>query len=71
LEIGCGSGQATIGFAAEGLDVTGVDPGAALVDLARNKFVGSSTIRFEVASFEEWPLDDHKFHLVAAAQSWH
>jgi SAM-dependent methyltransferase len=71
LEIGCGTGQATAGFAARGLDVLAIDPGAALIDVTRQKFVGAPNVRFEIASFEEWPLRERPFHLVAAAQSWH
>jgi SAM-dependent methyltransferase len=71
LEVGCGSGHATVGFVAEGLDVLGVDPGLALIDLARRKFSGAAAARFVVAAFEEWPLEDRRFQLVAAAQSWH
>jgi SAM-dependent methyltransferase len=71
LEIGCGSGQATAGFAARGLDITAIDPGSALVDLARQRFAGSPNVRFAVGSFEEWPFDAQPFRLVAAAQSWH
>lgn len=71
LEIGCGSGQATTGFVALGLDVTGVDPGASLAAVAREKFAGVDTVRFEVAPFEEWVAEGRKFDLVAAAQSWH
>ena len=71
LEIGCGSGQATTGFLALGLDVTGVDPGAALIDLARNKFAGAGAVRFEVSSFEQWGSAGRRFELVAAGQSWH
>ncbi len=71
LEVGCGSGQATAGFAAEGFDVTGVDPGASLLALARAKFVESETVRFEMASFEEWERGKRQYELVAAAQSWH
>jgi SAM-dependent methyltransferase len=71
LEVGCGSGQATAGFVAEGLEVLGVDPGAALIDLARRKFLGAAAAQFVVAEFEKWPLEDRRFQLVAAAQSWH
>ena len=71
LEVGCGSGQATAGFVADGLDVTGVDPGAALIGLAERKFSNAKAVRFQVATFEDWPLEGRTFHLVAAAQSWH
>lgn len=71
LEVGCGTGQATAGFAARGLDIVATDPGTALVDVARQKFISVPNVRFEIASFEEWPLGQRSFHLVAAAQSWH
>jgi SAM-dependent methyltransferase len=71
LEVGCGSGQATSGFVSVGLDVTGVDPGESLIELARSKYVGSAVVRFELASFEEWERNGRQYELVAAAQSWH
>jgi SAM-dependent methyltransferase len=71
LEVGCGSGQATAGFAAKGLHVMGVDPGEALVAFARSKFADCPAVSFEVASFEEWEINGRKYELVAAAQSWH
>jgi SAM-dependent methyltransferase len=71
LEVGCGSGQATAGLVARGFDIIAIDPGPSLFDLARQKFANSTQVQFVVASFEEWPLSEQTFHLVAAAQSWH
>lgn len=71
LEIGCGSGHATAGFLDRGLDVTAIDPGAPLVALARERFAAAPNVRFAVSPFEAWPLSEHKFRLVAAAQSLH
>jgi SAM-dependent methyltransferase len=71
LEVGCGSGQATAGFLDKGLDVTGIDPGASLIELARSKFTGLDSVRFEVTSFEDWDSGGQQYQLVAAAQSWH
>jgi SAM-dependent methyltransferase len=71
LELGCGSGQATVGFAARGCAVLGVEPGAELVRLARQRFAAIPTVAFAVGSFEAWPLEAQAFDLVAAAQSWH
>ena len=71
LEVGCGTGQATAGFAARGLRVVAIDPGAALLEIARQKFDKFPNVQFESALFEEWPLGERSFHLVAAAQSWH
>jgi ubiquinone/menaquinone biosynthesis C-methylase UbiE len=53
LEVGCGSGQATAGFAARGLRVVAIDPGAALLDIARQKFIVFPHVQFESASFED------------------
>jgi SAM-dependent methyltransferase len=71
LEIGCGSGQATTGFLAHGLDVVAVDPGKALIGIARAKFADDDRVRFEVARFEDWRPEGRQFHLVASAQAWH
>ncbi len=71
LEVGCGTGQATAGFAARGLPVVAIDPGDRLLDIARRKFIEVPNVEFDLASFEAWPLGDRSFQLVAAAQSWH
>jgi ubiquinone/menaquinone biosynthesis C-methylase UbiE len=71
LEIGCGTGQATAGFAARGLRVVAIDPGDRLLDVARRKLIAFPNVQFETASFEDWPLGERSFQLVAAAQSWH
>jgi SAM-dependent methyltransferase len=71
LEIGCGSGLATAGFVDHGFDVTAVDPGPALVEIARRRFAGAPNVRFAVAAFEDWAPQAEPFRLVAAAQSWH
>jgi ubiquinone/menaquinone biosynthesis C-methylase UbiE len=71
LEVGCGTGQATAGFAARGLGVVAIDPGDRLLDIARPKFDQFPNVQFEISSFEDWPLGERSFHLVAAAQSWH
>src|SRR5271165_3151155 len=46
LEVGCGSGLATSGFVALGLEITAIDPGPSLVALARQKFANSSNVQF-------------------------
>ena len=71
LEVGCGTGQATAGLSARGLRVVAIDPGNRLLDIARQKFIEVPDVQFELASFEDWPIGDRSFRLVAAAQSWH
>ncbi|HVJ96809.1 MAG TPA: methyltransferase domain-containing protein [Acidimicrobiia bacterium] len=40
LELGCGTGQVACAFAAEGFRVTGVEPSAAMLSVARTRCVG-------------------------------
>jgi trans-aconitate methyltransferase len=58
VEIGCGTGQATVPLAERGLRVTAVELGAALADVARvrtARFPGVSVI---TSSFEDWQDTD-------------
>jgi SAM-dependent methyltransferase len=71
LEIGCGTGLATQGFARRGLAVLALDPGPALLSVARERLASSPHVRFADTTFENWPLTPAAFKLVAAAQSWH
>jgi SAM-dependent methyltransferase len=71
LEIGCGTGQATAGFATRGLRVIAIDPGSALLEVARQKFDDFQNVEFEATSFEDWPIGERSFQLIATAQSWH
>lgn len=49
LDIGCGTGTFALMLAARGLDVTGVDPAAASVDVARAK-PGADAVRWVVGT---------------------
>lgn len=71
LEIGCGTGQATQGFARRGLAVLALDPGEELIAVARKGLVGFPKVRFVHTTFEAWPGEPEAFRLVMAAQSIH
>jgi SAM-dependent methyltransferase len=71
LEIGCGTGKATTGFARRGLRVVALDPGAELLRVARKGLTGFQNVQFLQTTFEAWPSQPATFKLVAAAQSWH
>lgn len=71
LEVGCGSGQATAGLVAAGADVTAIDPGGALLAIARTRLADVAHVCFEQATFESWDSHGQDFDLIAAAQSWH
>src|SRR5690242_7566413 len=51
LDLGCGTGTFAIMLAGQGLDVTGVDPAAASVDVARRK-PGAERVRWVVGEID-------------------
>jgi SAM-dependent methyltransferase len=53
LEIGCGTGQLTRSLVARGLHVTAVEPGANLIELAREAIDGPCTVEFVNRRFED------------------
>jgi ubiquinone/menaquinone biosynthesis C-methylase UbiE len=71
LEVGCGTGKATEGFARKGLDILALDPGGDMIAAARRRLALFAHVRFAETTFEAWPIKPGAFKLVAAAQSWH
>ncbi|HEX8045582.1 class I SAM-dependent methyltransferase [Rhizobium sp.] len=71
LEIGCGTGQATPGFARRGFSVLALDPGSDLIGIARENLADFPNIRFTTSTFEAWPGEPAAFTLALAAQSFH
>ena len=71
LEIGCGSGQATVALAERGYDITAVDLGTELAAIARRKLEGHPNARVVVGAFEDWPLPNEKFDAVVSAAAFH
>ncbi len=71
LEVGCGTGKATAGLLALGLDVTALDPGENLIQQARRRFGDAEGLRFVTAPFERWAAPAEAYRLVASAQAWH
>ena len=71
LEIGCGTGQATQGFARRGFSVLALDPGSDLIGIARENLADFPNIRLTTSTFEAWPGEAVAFKLALAAQSFH
>jgi SAM-dependent methyltransferase len=71
LEVGCGTGQATLPFAQRGYAMLCLDIGAEMVAIAREKFRQYPNVRFQVVSFEDWQPGDEPFDLVMSATAWH
>jgi SAM-dependent methyltransferase len=71
LEIGCGTGQATVPLVARGFAVTALEPGEELAEIARRHLADYVSARVVVAAFEDWSLPPVGFELVVAAGSFH
>lgn len=71
LEIGCGTGQATVPLARLGCAITTVELGAALATVARRNLAGFAKARIVVSAFEEWPLPTQQFDVVMFATAFH
>ena len=69
VEVGCGTGQATVGFAERGYRLVCVDPGGSLMEVARRKLEGYA-VEFIVSRFEDW-VPSGSFDLVASGTAWH
>jgi SAM-dependent methyltransferase len=71
LEVGCGTGTATLAFAQRGYRVVAVELGAELAARARDNLAAFLDVRVEVDAFETWSLPDEPFDLVTAFHAWH
>jgi SAM-dependent methyltransferase len=72
LEVGCGTGKATIPLARRGFRVTCVELGAELAAAARRNLAGFAGAEVVEADFETWrPPAGVSYDLVFAATSWH
>jgi SAM-dependent methyltransferase len=66
LDVGCGTGIASVLLAERGCEVLGVEIDERMAQLARAK-----GIAVEVARFEDWRPEGRRFDLVSCAQAWH
>ncbi len=71
LEIGAGTGQATLQLAQRGLAITALELGPELAELAREKLARFDTVEVVTGSFEVWEPPDRPFDAVMAFNSLH
>ncbi len=71
LEVGAGTGKATVSFATRGLEIVALEPSAEMAAVARRNCRQFPRVRVESASFEDWPVQAGGFGLVFSAQAWH
>lgn len=71
IEIGCGTGQATVPLAERGLAVTAIELGANLAAIARRRLAGFPSVEVVVSSFEDWQDQGSPARVVLAVNSLH
>jgi hypothetical protein len=71
VEVGAGTGKATVAFASRNVEVVALEPDQAMAAVATRNCRRFPAVRIEITSFEDWPLPDQDFDLVFSAQAWH
>jgi SAM-dependent methyltransferase len=71
LEIGCGTGQITIPFAAKGYTILALELGDAMAALAAQNCRPYPRVEIVQTSFEGWAVQPQAFDLVLSAQAFH
>ena len=71
LEIGCGTGQATVPLVERGCALVAVEIGTELASFARRRLAAFPAARVVAASFEDWPLPAEPFDAVVSATAFH
>lgn len=71
LEIGCGTGQATVALAERGYRIVAVELGPEMATVARRNLARFDAVEVVTAAFEDWPLPDEPFDVVFSATAFH
>ncbi len=71
LEVGAGTGKATVLFAARGLSITALEPSAEMAALARRNASELAQVQVIESDFERWDPRGERFPLLFSAQAWH
>ncbi|WBO61917.1 class I SAM-dependent methyltransferase [Streptomyces camelliae] len=71
LEVGCGTGQATVPLAGRGCRITAVEAGPGMAAVARRNLAGAAEVEVVTAEFESWPLPQEPFDVVVSATAFH
>jgi len=67
LEIGCGTGQATLPFARLGMSILAIEPGPSLARLAQARLTGFPKVEVVLSDFESLDPESGPFDAVMAA----
>jgi SAM-dependent methyltransferase len=71
VEVGAGTGKATVAVAARGVEVTAVEPDPQMAAVLRRNLAGVPGVRVVLSAFEPWEPGPVPFDLLYSAQAWH
>ncbi|SEG91589.1 Methyltransferase domain-containing protein [Actinacidiphila yanglinensis] len=71
LELGAGTGKATVPLAEQGCRITAIEPGPGMAAVARRNLAGFGAVEVETTDFESWPLPREPFDAVVSATAFH
>ncbi|MGK5638211.1 class I SAM-dependent methyltransferase [Streptomyces sp. URMC 126] len=71
LEVGAGTGKATLAFAARGVRVTAVEPDPRMAAVLARHSADRTDVTVVGAEFETWDTAGRRFGLLFSAQAWH
>lgn len=71
IEIGSGSGQATISFLYLNCPITCIEPGKRMCDIAINKFHKDKNVKIVNVYFEDFQCEENKYDLLLSATAFH
>src|ERR1022692_4287085 len=71
VEIGAGTGKATVAFATRGLEIVAIEPSAEMAAVARRNCALFSRVSLRMSDFEDWQNDSGSFDLLISGQAWH
>ena len=71
LEVGAGTGKATVLLAQRGIPVVAIEPNAEMAAVARRNVSGFEDVTIEEADFEVWQPRGRRFPLLVSGQAWH
>ena len=71
LEIGSGTGKATLPFARRGYAILCIEPGENLAKVAQDNLRQWPGVRWEIATFQDWQEGPAQFDLIISGQAFH
>lgn len=71
LDVGCGTGQATLLLAKKGYYVVGLDAGKEMVDIVKEKCSSFPKVSFKVGTFEDIEFSDASIDIITSGMAWH